>query len=156
MRDPFREGLAAGWKHVDASQLAVDLPIEADVVIVGSGAGGGVSSELLTAAGLKVVIVEEGPLRGSDDFRMREREAYPQLYQESAGRKTADKAITILQGRCVGGSTTVNWSKPAAMASIPVTSVLRNPIRSAIVGAMVDSGIMTAAPRPRAARAAIS
>ncbi|MCZ6992519.1 GMC family oxidoreductase N-terminal domain-containing protein, partial [Salmonella enterica] len=31
-------------------------------------------------------------------------------YQESAGRKTADKAINILQGRTVGGSTTVNWT----------------------------------------------
>ncbi|HUP29503.1 MAG TPA: GMC family oxidoreductase N-terminal domain-containing protein, partial [Usitatibacter sp.] len=40
----------------------------------------------------------------------REREAYPRLYQESAGRQTRDKAITILQGRCVGGSTTVNWT----------------------------------------------
>ena len=103
MRDPFREGLAAGWKHVDASQLAVDLPIEADVVIIGSGAGGGVTAEILTANGLKVVIVEEGPLRTSSDFKMREAEAYPDLYQESAARKTADKSINILQGRCVGG-----------------------------------------------------
>ena len=30
--------------------------------------------------------------------------------RRAASRKTADKAITILQGRCVGGSTTVNWT----------------------------------------------
>jgi len=41
---------------------------------------------------------------------MRESEAYPNLYQESAGRKTKDKGINILQGRSVGGSTTVNWT----------------------------------------------
>jgi choline dehydrogenase-like flavoprotein len=41
---------------------------------------------------------------------MLEREAYPQLYQESAARKTKDKGINILQGRAVGGSTTVNWA----------------------------------------------
>ena len=41
---------------------------------------------------------------------MRESEAYRDLYQESAARKTADKAINILQGRCVGGGTTVNWT----------------------------------------------
>ena len=110
MRDPFREGLATGWKHIDASQLAGNPTFETDVVIVGSGAGGGVTAEILTAAGLKVVIVEEGPLRTSSDFHMREAEAYPDLYQESAARKTADKAINILQGRCVGGSTTVNWT----------------------------------------------
>jgi choline dehydrogenase-like flavoprotein len=84
--------------------------IDCDVVIVGSGAGGGVTAELLSAAGLKLVIVEEGPLKSSRDFRQLESEAYPSLYQESAARKTADKAINILQGRCVGGSTTVNWT----------------------------------------------
>lgn len=108
--DPIREGLAAGWKVIDAAAVARDLSLEADVVIVGSGAGGGVTAEILAQAGLAVVIVEEGPLRSSSDFRMSEREAYPQLYQESAGRQTRDKAITILQGRSVGGSTTVNWT----------------------------------------------
>ncbi|MBK8523096.1 MAG: GMC family oxidoreductase [Betaproteobacteria bacterium] len=109
-RDPMRDGLAAGWKHIDASRLQADTMLEADVVIIGSGAGGGIAAELLSDAGLKVILVEEGPLMTTSDFRMRESEAYPQLYQESAARKTVDKAITILQGRCVGGSTTVNWT----------------------------------------------
>lgn len=108
--DPFRAGLAAGWKIVDASRLPNDLTLDCDVCIVGSGAGGGVAAEVLARAGLAVVIVEEGPLRTSSDFRMLESEAYPDLYQESAARKTADKAINILQGRCVGGGTTVNWT----------------------------------------------
>jgi choline dehydrogenase-like flavoprotein len=110
IQDTFRDGLASGWKHIDASTLREDLRLETDVVIIGSGAGGGVTAELLTNAGLKVVIVEEGPLRTSSDFKMREAEAYPDLYQESAARKTKDKSINILQGRCVGGSTTVNWT----------------------------------------------
>ncbi len=108
--DPIQAGLAAGWKVIDASTLAEDRVIEADVVVVGSGAGGGVTAEILTLAGLKVVIVEEGALKSSKDFKMREAEAYPALYQESAARKTKDKAINILQGRTVGGSTTVNWT----------------------------------------------
>src|SRR4029079_5624699 len=94
---------------------------EADVAIVGSGAGGGVTAELLARAGLSVVILEEGPLLSSSDFHMREREAYPQLYQESAGRQTKDREISIYQGRCVGGGTTVNWTSsfrtpPATLA----------------------------------------
>ena len=108
--DPVRAGVIAGWKVVDASRLERDLELEADVVIVGTGAGGGVAAETLAAAGLTVVLVEEGALRTSSDFRMRESEAYPELYQESAARKTRDKAINILQGRCVGGGTTVNWT----------------------------------------------
>ncbi len=108
--DPIAAGIAAGWHVTDASHLASDLALEADVAIVGSGAGGGISAEILARAGLEVVLIEEGPLRSSRHFRMRETEAYRSLYQESATRKTRDKTITILQGRCVGGSTTVNWT----------------------------------------------
>ena len=108
--DPIADGLASGWLVKGGAFGALPTTIECDVAIIGSGAGAGISAELLSAAGLRVVIIEEGPLRSSRDFRQRESEAYPTLYQESAARKTADKAITILQGRCVGGSTTVNWT----------------------------------------------
>jgi choline dehydrogenase-like flavoprotein len=108
--DPFRAGIAGGWKVIDASALKGDLALEADIAIVGTGAGGAMAAETLSAAGLSVVMIEEGPLATSSDFHMLEREAYPQLYQESAARKTRDKAINILQGRCVGGGTTVNWT----------------------------------------------
>jgi len=108
--DPFRIGLASGWKVIDASTLSQDLTLDADVVIVGTGAGGGTAAEILSEAGFRVVLVEEGPLATSSDFHMREAEAYSQLYQESSARKTKDRAINILQGRCVGGGTTVNWT----------------------------------------------
>jgi hypothetical protein len=108
--DPIQAGRARGWKIVDAAQLDADRTMDADVVIVGSGAGGGVTAEILALAGLKVLIVEEGALRSSSDFKMREADAYPALYQESAARQTLDKGIKILQGRTVGGSTTVNWT----------------------------------------------
>ncbi len=110
MKDPFLIGIDSGWEVIDASRLVADRELEVDVAIVGSGAGGGIAAEILAKAGLKVAIIEEGPLKTSTDFRMREADAYPQLYQESAARKTKDKAINILQGRCVGGSTTVNWT----------------------------------------------
>ncbi|MBL8486057.1 MAG: GMC family oxidoreductase [Rhodocyclaceae bacterium] len=108
--DVFREGMALGWKVQDGSALTADLTAEADVVIVGTGAGGGVTAEILSSAGLSVILVEEGPLRTTRDFELKESRAYPDLYQESAARKTEDKAINILQGRSVGGSTTVNWT----------------------------------------------
>jgi choline dehydrogenase-like flavoprotein len=108
--DPIAEGLARGWRVLGGSHGAAPPTVECDVAIVGSGAGAGITAELLSAAGLNIVIVEEGPLKSSRDFRQLETDAYPSLYQESASRKTADKAISILQGRCVGGSTTVNWT----------------------------------------------
>jgi choline dehydrogenase-like flavoprotein len=108
--DPISAGLARGWRVVDGAQLADAQRITCDVVIVGTGAGGGIAAELLARGGLDVVLIEEGPLKSSRDFKMREADAYPQLYWESAARKTRDKAINILQGRAVGGSTTVNWT----------------------------------------------
>lgn len=108
--DPIRDGMNKGWMHIDASQLGKNATLEADVCIVGTGAGGAITADVLSDTGLKVVMIEEGMLRTSTDFRMLESEAYPTLYQESASRKTADKAINILQGRTVGGSTTVNWT----------------------------------------------
>lgn len=119
--DPIRDGLARGWRVAGGAHAPPPERIACDVAIVGSGAGGGITAELLSRAGLRVVLVEEGPLKSSSDFRQQEAQAYPDLYQESAARKTRDKAITILQGRCVGGSTTVNWTSsfrtpPATLA----------------------------------------
>jgi len=119
LQDPIREGLNRGWQVHGGPHRPVPSNIVCDVAIIGSGAGAGITAELLSRAGLKVVIVEEGPLKSSSDFNQKEAQAYPDLYQESAGRKTEDKAITILQGRCVGGSTTVNW-----------TSSFRTPVKT--------------------------
>ncbi len=110
IKDPIIVGLASGWDHIDASTISKDIVIEADVVVVGTGAGGGTAAEILSQAGLKVVMLEAGPLKTSSDFDMEERTAYPNLYQQAASMKTADSAVGIFQGRAVGGSTTINWT----------------------------------------------
>ena len=108
--DPILQGLQRGWKVLGGKHGAVPATLNCDVAIIGSGAGAGITAEVLTKAGLSVIIIEEGQLKTSTDFKQREPEAYASLYQESAGRKTKDKGITILQGRSVGGTTTVNWT----------------------------------------------
>lgn len=108
--DPIAAGLQRGWKVLGGRHGALPASLDCDVAIIGSGAGAGITAELLTKAGLKVVIIEEGPLKSSTDFQQKEPEAYASLYQESAGRKTKDKSVTILQGRSVGGTTTINWT----------------------------------------------
>lgn len=108
--DPIREGLARGWKALGGPHGPLPERLSVDVAIVGTGAGAASPPNWLSRAGLSVILIEEGPLKSSSDCHQREDEAYPVLYPESAARKTPDKAITILQGRCVGGSTTVNWT----------------------------------------------
>ena len=68
--DFVAEGFQQGWKHIDASRLAADQSLEADVVIIGSGAGGGNSAEILAQSGLNVIIVEEGPLQDRKSTRL--------------------------------------------------------------------------------------
>jgi choline dehydrogenase-like flavoprotein len=108
--DPYRTAGERGWDITDASRLTEPLELEADVVIVGTGAGGGTAAETLSRAGLRVVLLEAGPLKTSSEFDMEERPAYRDLYQEGTGRGTKDGGMVILQGRSVGGSTTVNWT----------------------------------------------
>lgn len=87
-----------------------DLVLEGDVVIIGSGAGGAISAEVLARAGLRVVIVEEGAYRTPAEFTLRELSAFSRLYADGGVRMTRDGGIGVVQGRTVGGSTTVNWT----------------------------------------------
>jgi choline dehydrogenase-like flavoprotein len=94
----------------DASKLDRDLTLAADVAVIGTGAGGATTSEILAQAGLKVVMIEEGAYRTAADFTLRETDVFSEMYYDGANRTTKDGAIAILQGRTVGGSTTVNWT----------------------------------------------
>ncbi len=92
-----------------ASSLPPDTTLEYDVCVVGSGSGGGVLSHELAARGLRVLLLEEGGHHTRREFDLTEGTAYPMLYQELGNRATDDLSISILQGRSVGGGTTVNW-----------------------------------------------
>jgi choline dehydrogenase-like flavoprotein len=81
-----------------------------DVVIVGSGAGGGtVAQELAPLArdGKKILVVEQGPRFALEEFTGRELEMAPSLYEDEGGFLTADGTMTLAFGRAFGGSTVV-------------------------------------------------
>lgn len=90
-------------------ELPQDTEVSCDVCVVGSGAGGGWLAHELIGQGLSVVMLEEGPYRTARDFDMTEARAFPSLYQDLGNRTTDDLSVTLLQGRSVGGGTTVNW-----------------------------------------------
>jgi choline dehydrogenase-like flavoprotein len=90
-------------------ELTHDLTTDCDVCVIGSGAGGGWLAAELAARGRRVVMLEEGGYRTRRDFNMKETRAFATLYQELGVRTTDDLSISMLQGRCVGGGTTINW-----------------------------------------------
>lgn len=89
----------------------------ADVVIVGTGAGGATAARVLAAAGLDVVMIEEGPELPLRERRRELLDAMSVAVRDLASLATDGATpIPLLQGRCVGGSTAVNsgivWRLP--------------------------------------------
>jgi choline dehydrogenase-like flavoprotein len=82
--------------------------LDADVVVVGSGAGGAMAAHALASRGRDVLIVERGPHVDRSEFSESEPEMYARLYSDGALQLSRDFSVQVLQGMCVGGSTVVN------------------------------------------------
>ncbi len=89
-------------------ELRGNVTLDADVVVVGTGAGGSIALREAARAGLSAIALEEGAFHRSSDFNQREEEMFPRLFQLGGGRTTEDLAIRVLGGRGVGGSTIHN------------------------------------------------
>jgi choline dehydrogenase-like flavoprotein len=83
--------------------------LEADVCIVGSGAGGGVIAAELARAGRSVVILEMGGYRNESDFRQLELPGMFELYLGGGLASSEDGSIALLAGSTLGGGTVVNY-----------------------------------------------
>ena len=96
---------------VDRSDAAAGTPVvlEADVIVVGSGAGGGVVAAELARAGRSVIVLEAGPFVDEAAMPRNELDAYSRLYLNHGLLSTWDASITFLAGSGVGGGTLVNW-----------------------------------------------
>jgi choline dehydrogenase-like flavoprotein len=99
----------------DASDPALPLRsaragerVEADVVVIGSGAGGGLAAAAFARAGKRVVVLEAGGAYDARSFTQREI-LMADLYLDAAQTSSKDLGVAILAGGTLGGGTTVNW-----------------------------------------------
>ena len=92
-----------------AAGAAGTIELQADVVVVGSGAGGGVVAADLAAGGRSVVVLEAGPFVDETTMPASELDSFDRLYLDHGLAATRDGAVTLLAGAAVGGGTLINW-----------------------------------------------
>jgi choline dehydrogenase-like flavoprotein len=94
-----------------------DAIFDADVVIIGTGAGGAAAGAELAEAGFDVVLLEEGGYHPTSSFSPYAAESVPRLYRDASSTIIFGRPqIPYVEGRCVGGSTVLNggmtWRTP--------------------------------------------
>jgi choline dehydrogenase-like flavoprotein len=86
-----------------------ETELEADVAVVGSGAGGAVIAARAAEAGYRVLVLESGPLLTPATFPRREISGTDRMFDRHGLLTTKDNAFGVLQGHVAGGGTTINW-----------------------------------------------
>jgi len=94
----------------DFTSSSTPTTLSADVVIVGSGCGAGVTASHLSRAGLKVLVLERGYHFPSTHFPMRSEDAGEHLFLNGGVMSSDDGSTGIIAGSTFGGGGTVNWS----------------------------------------------
>ena len=83
--------------------------VSADVCVIGAGAGGAVAAKELAEGGMRVVLLEEGERRTTDDFNARPREMTTVLYRDAGQIATLGNVPVVLPlGSAVGGTSLIN------------------------------------------------
>jgi choline dehydrogenase-like flavoprotein len=86
-----------------------DATLDADVCIVGSGAGGGVIAGELAKRGLSVVVLEAGGYYDTGDFNQLEMWSLRNLYWRGGYQPNQEDSVHIIAGSTLGGGTQINW-----------------------------------------------
>jgi choline dehydrogenase-like flavoprotein len=84
--------------------------VSCDVVIIGSGAGGGVVARELAEAGKDIIVIEKGAYLNEADFDQKEGDMISRLYERSGALSNTTGSMAVFAGSCLGGGTVINWA----------------------------------------------
>lgn len=107
-------------RAVETGGPAGQSSLRAEVLIVGSGAGGAVVAAELAEAGHDVLVLEKGGHNAAPDFHGRELKSNADMFEKRGALTTDDLGTVVLAGSTLGGGTVVNWS-----TSLPTPMVVR-------------------------------
>ncbi|XP_068651483.1 long-chain-alcohol oxidase FAO4A-like [Aristolochia californica] len=99
-----------GGKTSRGRKTSSSLTISCDVVVVGSGSGGGVVAGALAKAGYSVLVLEKGNYYARRNLSLLEGQSMEKMYEGGGLLATDDLGVVVLSGSAVGGGSAVNWS----------------------------------------------
>ena len=97
-------------KPIRPLSITRDTTLDCDVVVIGSGAGGGVVAGELAARGKDVIVLEKGGYRNEADFTHQEGDALETMYDAGGLLASRDLGLVVLQGATLGGGTVINYT----------------------------------------------
>eukprot|EP00457_Paulinella_chromatophora_P001466 gb/GEZN01001468.1/.p1 GENE.gb/GEZN01001468.1/~~gb/GEZN01001468.1/.p1 ORF type:complete len:743 (-),score=113.68 gb/GEZN01001468.1/:734-2962(-) len=95
---------------MDNRDLLQDTQLQVDVLIVGSGCGGGVIAAGLAVPGRRVLVLEKGRYFKRAEMDGTEAQALKDMYENAGALSTTDTGISVFAGATFGGGSAVNWA----------------------------------------------
>ena len=95
---------------IAAQPEGTEIIVDTEVLVIGSGSGGGVAGSYLAQRGVRTLIVDKGIYLKPDEVVGREDQAYPLLYDNWGIFPSESSTINVLAGSTFGGGSTINWS----------------------------------------------
>ncbi|KAF8458594.1 GMC oxidoreductase-domain-containing protein [Terfezia claveryi] len=110
----YHEKKESFHKYVFSDLSLPDAALDTDILIVGTGAGGGVVakkvSEWASSRGVRVLVVEQGEYVPHEELVMTESECVQRMWERGVMTVNTEGTLAIGYGRTFGGGTAINWS----------------------------------------------